>query len=90
MPTWSALHLFAPHVHQSVEESSRRDNHGACVDGDAPQGAHAAYYAVFGQHFAGFVLPDVKIVCVVEVVAPGGDEFRAVALGTRAPHGRSL
>lgn len=86
----AALNLFASDVHQSVEEGAGRDDYAAGVELCAPYGAYAGYMALLGEQLGHLVLPDVQVGGVFQNLAPFLDEAHAVALGARAPHGRSF
>ena len=76
------------HVHQSVEERARRQYHALGAERHAPQGDHSPHFAILYQQPAHGVLPDVQIRCILQHLTPRPNELIAVALRTRAPHGR--
>ena len=77
----------APYVHQSVQESSGSQYDAFGAEGHSPNGGESGYLAVFNEDFLYGVLPDVQVGNILQNLAPCPDEFVAVALCARTPHG---
>ena len=88
--TPSALHLATPHMHQSVEKRSRRNDGASGVKLHAPHRLHARGDTVLHDNLVGLVLPHVKVGCVVQNCAPLPYKLSAVTLCSWAPHRRSF
>ena len=94
----SARYHPSSDVHQSVEEGTGSDDDGLGTKFTAPDGAHAkdalsdgrTIGHCFYQQLVGLVLPDVEIRRFIEYGAPFPNELSSVALGTRAPDGRTF
>ena len=78
-------------MHQTVEEGSCSNDGTAAVESGSPYGRYTADIPLcVCQYFCSLVLPDVKVYGVFKRFPPFIDEFHAVALSARAPHGRTL
>ena len=88
--TPSAGHASASHVHQTVQEGARRDDHSPRPQFGAPHGGYALHLPIFCDDFGHLVLPDAQVFGVLHHVSPRLDEFGAVALSPWAPHGRTF
>ena len=76
----STFHLYTSHVHQSVEESARREYHRRGRKRDTECRFHTFHLIVFDDQFNGVVLPKIQVVGVLKHLAPVPDEELAVAL----------
>ena len=93
--TSSGNHLSSD-MHQAIQESASCHNHTFCIDLCAPDGLYAdsTDASLAGnrlyQQLISLILPDIQILCFIEMPAPLPDELSSVALGSRTPHGRTL
>ena len=92
----SAWHHLASDMHQSVQESARSDDDAFGIELSSPNGAHAdgtndriartSICRIFYQEFVCLILPDIQILCLIQMPAPLPDKLPSVALGPRTPH----
>ena len=88
----SAGNHRAANVHQSVQEGTVGEHHGAGAEGGSVEGVHTCHGRVVVVESEGIdvVLPHIQAVGILEHLAPHCAETHAVALRARAPHCRAF
>ena len=96
--TATARQFHASDVHQTIQEGAGGENDALGIESHAEVGLDtrgdghlpSSQRGGLCKKMADLVLPDVQVGGVLQHLAPRPDELAAVALRTRAPHGRSL
>ena len=86
----ATFYHFVADVHQSIKKSACGDDNTLGIKLHIPYRFNSNCLVIFNDEFIDFVLPNVKIVSVVERCSPLPNEFTSVALCPWTPHRGTL